>query len=109
MAEPRKVIYVDFAEKRRSRPFSLGGGPRFTVGVFFVVLLALTGFCAYLWPQWLTTGFFAPTVIVLAVLATLGAKKAVIAFQMARLSRTPVHNDKKSFGSSDDRGGRTLH
>lgn len=109
MAQPRKVIYVDFAEKRRSRPFALGGGPRLTVGVFFAVLLALVGVSAYLLPQWLTSGLFAPTLILLSVIAALGVKRAVIAFQMARLRRGASHFEKNSFNGSDDRGGRTLH
>lgn len=102
MVQPRKVIYVDFNEKKRSQPFIVGGGPKMTVLVFFGSLCALVVLAALFFPQQITSGFFAPTVIALSVIAALLFKRALIALHIR-------HMHKKMGDKQREAGNRTLH
>lgn len=102
MVQPRKIIYVDFVEKKRSRPFAVGGGPKVTVAAFFAFLTAFVVATALLFPAHLTSGFFAPTVIALSVILALGIKRLVIRYHVGAMYRSM--NETRP-----DSSNRTLH
>lgn len=102
MVQPRKVIYVDFTEKKRSRPFSVGGGPKVTVLAFFASLCALVVAVAVFLPAQLLSGFFAPTVILVSLLVAIAVKKILIRLHVGMLHRTMTETKR-------DQPNRTLH
>lgn len=102
MVQPRKIIYVDFVEKKRSRPFAVGGGPRVTVIAFFAFLCVFVVATALCLPEHLTSGFFAPTAIAVSVLLALGVKRLVIRYHVGSMYR--LANETRRDSSS-----RTLH
>ena len=107
MGGPRKIIYVDFVEKKRSQPFGFGGGPKVTLAVFFLTLSALVVTVALAMPEWLLSAFFAPTAIAVSVVLALGIRRAVIRWQVGRLYRSMPKGSGGSDGGTSS--GRTLH
>ncbi|RMG97233.1 MAG: hypothetical protein D6708_01660 [Candidatus Dadabacteria bacterium] len=96
-----KVVYVDF--RRRTPPRSgFGGGPRFVFGVFVLVLVAELLAVAVWHPASIGSSFFGPTVIAVAVLVTVGVRRAVARYRVGRLYR-------QSLGRDESRSDRTLH
>jgi 4-hydroxybenzoate polyprenyltransferase len=102
MLQPRKIIYVDFVEKKRSRPFAVGGGPKVTVLAFFFFLCLSIVITALYLPSHLTSGFFAPTVIAVSVLLALAVKRMVIRYHVSTLHRSMSDSRRET-------SNRTLH
>ena len=101
-----KVVYVDFRKGRRPTTGGFGGGPRLVSAVFLGVLLAELLAVAMLRPAVISSGFFGPTVIAVAVLVTLGVRRAVARFQVARAYRDSLGPGDDS---PDERSGGWLH
>jgi len=101
-----KVIHVDFNKERRKPPAHLGGGPRFVVGVFVAALVAVVVLMALASPSMVTSAFFAPTAIVVAVLAALGARRVMARAQVDMLHKAMMEKQKED---DEGPGGRTLH
>lgn len=104
----RKVVYVDFNRRRKPSAAGFGGTPRQLFTVFAAVLVVELLLVAALHPRWIASGFFAPTVIALAVAATVGAQRLAARYQIARLYKRTMENNKRAHGE-DGRDGRTLH
>lgn len=107
MGEPRKVVYVDFTGKKKAGPLRFGGGPGSTLLVFSLVLAAVVVWVAIFAPAWLFSAFFAPTAIVISVLAALGFRRAAIAFTVRRMY-SEMKQDKGGTGSGSS-PDRILH
>lgn len=107
MGEPRKIIYVDFTGKKKSGPLRFGGGTIGILAVFFVVLAAVVVWVALAAPGWLMSAFFAPTAIMISVLAALGYRRAAIAWQVRRMYKEM--NLNKDGPGSGSTSGRVLH
>lgn len=104
-----KVVYVDFGRGRKPTSGGFGGGPRVLFAVFLgVLILELLG-AAVLYPSAIGSFFFGPTVIAVAVLCTLGARRIIARVQVSLLHHrtfaTGVDHDR----DDDDHTGRTLH
>ncbi len=106
MAED-KVVYVNFSKGRKPTAGGFGGGPRLLFGVFAAVLVVELLAAAVFYPRAITSGFFAPTVIAVAVAATLGARRLIARAQVAHLHRQASRN--RDFHDHDDSTSRTLH
>jgi hypothetical protein len=104
----KRVVYVDFRKRRRSSIGGFGGSPRQLFGVFVAALAVELGAAAWLYPRWIASGFFAPTVIAVAVAATLGVRRLAARQQIASLHRRTANQDNP-WQRDDDRDGRTLH
>jgi hypothetical protein len=108
LAEKKKVVYVDFRKRRKPSTGGFGGTSRQLFAVFLAVLAAELLVAAGVYPRWIASGFFAPTVIAVAVATTLGAQRLAARHQISRLHRHAVEKNG-TFSGEDDRGGRTLH
>lgn len=82
-----KVIRVNFRGFRKTPPGSFGGGAGFLFAVFAATLAAELAAAALFIPRWMTSGFFAPIVVVVAVLAATGARRLRVRWEVARLHR----------------------
>lgn len=100
-----KVIRVDFRRGRRPPAGGFGGGPRLLFAAFLAVLVAELLFVAAFYPQAIGSFFFGPTVIALAVVCTLWARRGIARWQVAHLHRHTVGRRDHS----DDHRGHTLH
>jgi hypothetical protein len=80
--------------------------------LLFVVFLSFLGvqltLAAFLYPHAIGSSFFGPTVIAVAVLGTLGARRVIAGLQVARLHRQTLGNSSP-FDQDGDSQGRTLH
>ncbi|MBE0616980.1 MAG: hypothetical protein IH608_03490 [Proteobacteria bacterium] len=103
-----KVIRVDFRKGRRPLAGAFGGGRRFTLVVFAGVLVAELLAVAALYPSAIASFFFGPTVIAVAVVCTVGARRALARMQVSRLHRRTVAR-QGVLGGDGDHQGRTLH
>lgn len=102
-----KIIFVNFATRRKDDTLSFGGGPKFMTGVFFSVLAGLVVLIALLWPELLLSYFYGPTLILIAVLAAVAARKILIKIQVARFARKMQAARAKAERKETD--GRVLH
>ncbi len=99
-----KVVYVDF--RKRGAPRSgFGGGPRFVLAVFVLVLLLELLVVAAWHPASIGSPFFGPTVIAVAVVVTVGVRRLTARCQVRRLYRSTLGRNPPRQGRSD----RTLH
>lgn len=96
-----KVVYVDFRKRKPTRS-GFGGGPRFVLGVFALVLVAELLAVAVWHPASIGSSFFGPTVIAVAVLVTVGVRRAVARYRVGRLYR-------QTLGRDDPKTDRTHH
>jgi len=103
-----KVIRVDFRKGRKPSTAGFGGGPRLLFGVFLGILGVQLVSIAAFYPKAIGSFFFGPTVIALAVLGTLGARRVIAGVQVARLHRRTLGGSNPS-DRDDDHRGRTLH
>ncbi len=103
-----KGIRVDFRKSRKPSTGGFGGGPRLLFTVFLGVLGAQLAFVAAFYPAAIGSFFFGPTVIAVAVLATLGARRIIAGMQISRLHRRTLGGASPS-DQDDDHQGRTLH
>ena len=108
MDDKKKVVYVDFRKRREPGGGGFGGSPRQLFAAFLAVLAAELIVAAALYPRWIASGFFAPTVIAVAVAATLGVRRLVTRYQIAYLHKHAAARDSTS-KRDDGRGGHTLH
>ena len=108
LGEKKKVVYVDFRKRRKPSVSGFGGTPRQLFVVFLAVLAVELIVAAALYPRWIASGFFAPTVIAVAVAATLGIQRLAARQQIAHLHKRAASHDNTS-KRDDDRDGRTLH
>ncbi len=104
----RKVVYVDFRQKKGAAVGGFGGGRGTTAGVFLGVLAAEILVAAAFVPSAIGSFFFGPTVIAVAVVATVWARRLVARVQVARLHRQRHGGSRAGQGDQGDRG-RTLH
>lgn len=107
MAE-RKVVYVDFRKRGKVADGGFGGGPRRLFAVFLCLLIAEILAAAALYPSAIGSFFFGPTVIAVAVAGTLGVRRLVARYQVARLHRSLGGRPGGPDPDQRDRG-RTLH
>jgi len=103
-----KVIRVDFRKGRKPSTAGFGGGPRLLFAVFLGILFAQLTLVAAFYPKAIGSFFFGPTVIAVAVLVTLGARRLIARAQVARLYRRTAGSPSPS-DRDDDHRGRTLH
>ena len=108
MGDKKKVVYVDFRKHRKSSVRGFGGSPRQLFGVFLAVLAGELALAAVFYPRWIASGFFAPTVIAVAVAATLGVRRLITQQQIAYLHKRTAAQDSTS-KRDHDHDGRTLH
>lgn len=104
----KRVVYVDFRKRRKPSAGGFGGTPRQVFGVFLALLTGELVVAAVLYPRWIASGFFAPTVIAVAVIATVGIQRWVARRQIAGLHKratTPTVGQR----GGEDRDGHTLH
>ena len=104
----KKVVYVDFRKRRKPSTGGFGGTPRQLFGVFLALLAGELLVAAALYPRWIASGFFAPTVIAVAVIATVGLQRLAARRQIAGLHKRATAQDRSPRGE-DDRDGHTLH
>lgn len=104
-----KVVYVDFRKGRRPTSGGFGGGPRMLFLVFLAVLILELLVAAAIYPSAITSFFFGPTVIALAVACTLGARRIVARYQVGRMYRRTMGGHGRFDRDDDDHTGRTLH
>ncbi len=100
---------IDFESRRKQRksapkkkPFS--GGPKWKLRTFILSLVLAIAFIAFIAPQYISSGLFAPAVILVAVLATLGLERAMVRSHVNRLHKEMEerkarenNNDKTTF------------
>ncbi|MDW7709437.1 MAG: hypothetical protein SCH98_03100 [Deferrisomatales bacterium] len=103
-----KVIRVDFRRGRGRAPGGFGGGPRLLLGVFLGVLTVELLLVSALFPETIASFFFGPTVIAVAVIATLWTRRVIARAQVSRLHRRTVRRARDVDGPDDHRG-HTLH
>jgi len=103
-----KVIRVDFGRGRRPSAGGFGGGPRLVLAVFVGVLVVELLAAAALYPRAIASFFFGPTVIAVAVICTIWARRVIARVQVSRLHRRATASQDPP-GGGDDRQGRTLH
>ncbi len=103
---PGKVVYVDFGRQRKPTAGGFGGGPRLLLAVFLAVLgVELLAVAAW-HPSAITSFFFGPTVIAVAVVATLGVRRVIARVQVARMYRKTLRGGDSGSGGTSR---RTLH
>jgi Flp pilus assembly protein TadB len=107
VGNPNKVIHVDFKSgKRGSRPSGPGLGSGFLVTVAAVVLVALLVAVAVMDPRLIASGFFAPTLIAVSVIAALWLRRLLIRRMVnAQYQRTM----QKRSADKEDSEEHTLH
>lgn len=103
-----KVVYVDFRGRKRPTFGGFGGSPRLLFAVFLSVLIFELLGAAYLYPSAIGSFFFGPTVIAVAVICTLAARRAIARIQVSQLHRRTVGRRAPS-DRDDGHTGRTLH
>lgn len=107
MAAAGRIIEVDF--KRKHKPSAggfggrFGGGPKFVAAVFIAALLVEIALVAAFAPSLIPSGLFPLMVIIVAVLVSLGARRAMVRMEINRLHRQMTTRDTK------DNQSRTLH
>jgi len=104
----KRVVYVDFRKRRKPSAGGFGGTPRQLFGVFLALLTGELVVAAALYPRWIASGFFAPTVIAVAVIATVGIQRWVARRQIAGLHKRATAQTGGRRGE-EDRDGHTLH
>ncbi|MDF1555144.1 MAG: hypothetical protein P1P84_18890 [Deferrisomatales bacterium] len=109
MGDKKKVVYVDFRKRRKPGVGGFGGSPRQLSVVFLATLTGELALAAVLYPRWIASGFFAPTVIAVAVAATLGVRRLITRQQIAYLHNQHVAAQDRTSKPDHDRDGRTLH
>jgi hypothetical protein len=107
MAEPGKVIHIDFQKGRKPVRGAFGGGPRLVVAIMAATLAVIVAAVAAVHPEGIASPFFGPVAVVVAVLMALGARKVIAYLQAHRLHRELA--DRSSSGPDDNPRGHTLH
>jgi hypothetical protein len=109
MKPTKNVVFVDFRKNRGSTLRGGGGGMGLATGVFAGLLaLELLGAAVFL-PSAISSPFFGPTVIALAVAGALGARRAASRVEVARTRRRPQAGRGDPPARSDGHPHRTLH
>jgi hypothetical protein len=103
-----KVVHIDFRKGRKPSSGGFGGGPRLLFTVFLCVLILELLIAAVLYPSAISSAFFGPTVIAVAVACTLGLRRLIARMQVASLYRA-TREAKAPSQPDDENTGRTLH
>jgi hypothetical protein len=101
-----KVVYVDFGKGNRTATGGFGGGPRFLFGVFVAILVIELFVVAVWYASAISSAFFGPTVIMVAVLGTLAARRLIARAQVAYLYRKTTRDTDEP---PDEQTGDWLH